>query len=125
MPSDWSSLLAVARAEVTRTLQSLPAALRDGARHLPVTFERRPARDLTGEGIESDTLGLFVGEPLAEVGATATPLPAQIILFLENIRDATENDPEWYREEVRTTYLHELGHFLGLDEIDLDERGLG
>src|ERR1043166_7885840 len=110
MPSDWSSLLAVAQAEVTRTLHALPSALRDGARQLPVTFERRPARDLMRDGIESDTLGLFVGEPLAEVGTTAAPLPALIILFLENIRDATENDPDWYREEVRTTYLHELGH---------------
>jgi len=25
---------------------------------------------------------------------------------------------------VRTTYLHELGHYLGLGEEDLDDRGL-
>ena len=27
-------------------------------------------------------------------------------------------------EEVRATLLHELGHYLGLEEIDLEERGL-
>jgi hypothetical protein len=35
-----------------------------------------------------------------------------------------EHDREEYREEVRTTYLHELGHYLGLDEEALAERDL-
>ena len=34
-------------------------------------------------------------------------------------------DETTYRQEVRTTLLHELGHYLGLDEDDLDDRGLG
>ena len=29
-----------------------------------------------------------------------------------------------YKEEVRITYFHELGHYLGLEEDDLEERGL-
>ena len=58
-------------------------------------------------------------------GTTMAPLPAQIILFLENIRDAAEGDDAVYQEEIRATLLHELGHYLGLDEADLDERGLG
>jgi hypothetical protein len=33
-------------------------------------------------------------------------------------------DEEIFREEVHTTYLHELGHYLGLDEDDLFDRGL-
>ena len=35
-----------------------------------------------------------------------------------------EEDEEIFREEVHTTYLHELGHYLGLDEDDLFDRGL-
>lgn len=125
MPSDaWSTLIARARAEVSRTLRSLPPALRERAAPLPVTYERRPGRDLVGDGIEPDTLGLFVGEPLAEIGSTAAPLPSQIILYLENILDEADGDDGIFLEEVRTTYLHELGHFLGLDEMDLDDRGL-
>jgi predicted Zn-dependent protease with MMP-like domain len=30
-----------------------------------------------------------------------------------------------YRNEIRTTLLHELGHFLDLDESQINERGLG
>ena len=124
MSSDWSCLLAVAESEVGRTLESLPAPLQGPVRELPVTFERQPAKGLRQDGIEPDTLGLFVGEPFAETGTTTAPMPAQIILFLENIWDATGGDEAWYREEVRATLLHELGHYLGLDEIDLEERGL-
>jgi len=125
MSSNQSFLLALAESEVNRTIRSLPSELRDRVRQLPVSFERRPAKALQKDGIEPDTLGLFVGEPFSETGSTATPLPAQVILFLENIWDAADEDEARYREEVRATLLHELGHYLGLDEIDLDERGLG
>jgi predicted Zn-dependent protease with MMP-like domain len=30
-----------------------------------------------------------------------------------------------FTDEVRVTYLHELGHHLGWDEDDLEGRGLG
>ena len=124
MSSDWSFLLALAESEVNRTTQSLPSALRDKVRQVPVSFERHPDKALQKDGIEPDTLGLFVGEPYSEIGTTTDPLPAQIILFLENIRDAAEGDEAVYQEEVRATLLHELGHYLGLDETDLEERGL-
>jgi len=125
MSCEWSFLLALAESEVDRTIQSFPPALRDKARQLPVTFERGPTEALQEDGIEPDTLGLFVGEPLGETGATTAPLPAQVILFLENIWDAAGEDEKEYRAEVRATLLHELGHYLGLDENDLEERGLG
>jgi len=51
-------------------------------------------------------------------------MPPQIILFLENLWDFAEGDEEMFREEVATTLLHELGHYLGLDEDDLTDRGL-
>ncbi|MBL9137881.1 MAG: metallopeptidase family protein, partial [Verrucomicrobiales bacterium] len=51
-------------------------------------------------------------------------LPSQILLFLENLWEFSEEDEEIFLDEVQTTYLHELGHYLGLDEIDLEERGL-
>jgi predicted Zn-dependent protease with MMP-like domain len=35
--------------------------------------------------------------------------------------EAVESD---FREEVRITFLHELGHYLGLNEEDISERGL-
>ncbi len=79
---------------------------------------------MQNDGIEPDTLGLFVGEPFSETGTTTAPLPAQVILFLENIWVMAEENEAVYLEEVRATLLHELGHYLGLNETDLEERGL-
>jgi predicted Zn-dependent protease with MMP-like domain len=122
MSVNLKKLEALASVEVEATLAALPAPLREQARKLPVLFERQPSRALQSDGIEPDTPGLFTGPEFAyEEHAT---LPPQIILFLENIWDAAESDEAFFREEVRTTFLHELGHYLGLDEDELTERGL-
>ncbi len=122
MNLDWEKLCATASAEVEKTLAALPMPLRERAEKLPVTFERQPNADLQADGIEADTLGLFTGAEFVE--ENDVPLPPQIILFLANIWDVAETNEKLFREEVRTTFLHELGHYLGLDEDDLTERGL-
>lgn len=119
---NWKKLCAVASGEVEGTLASLPKPLRERAEKLPVTFERRPNAGLQADGIEADTLGLFTGPEFADEGNV--PLPLQIILFLENLWDLADGEEKIFREEVQTTFLHELGHYLGLDEGELTERGL-
>jgi predicted Zn-dependent protease with MMP-like domain len=118
----WNKLCALAAAEVKVTLAALPAPLRVRAEKLPVTFERQPNVGLQADGIEPDTLGLFTGAEFVE--EEQAPLPPHIILFLENLWDFAEADKEIFRDEVRKTFLHELGHYLGLDEDELTGRGL-
>ncbi len=122
MNLDWDKLCAVALLEVEATLAALPEPLRVRAEKLPVIFERQPNGELQADGIEADTMGLFTGAEFVE--ENDVPMPPQIILFLENIWDVAETNEKLFREEVRTTFLHELGHYLGLDEEDLAERGL-
>lgn len=124
MTSHWEHLEKLALAEVDATLAELPAPLRARAARLPVTFEPKPHSSHVAEGIESDSLGLFTGPAFGEEDNSASPLPPQIILYLENLWSFTEGDEEFFLEEVHTTYLHELGHYLGLDEEDLFDRGL-
>jgi len=119
---NWEKLCAVALAEVEATLAALPKPLRERAEKLPVTFERQPNADLQVDGIEPDTLGLFTGPEFADEGNV--PLPPQIILFLENFWNFAEGSEEIFSEEVRKTFLHELGHYLGLDEDEIAGRGL-
>lgn len=119
----WKELAREAEVEVKAVLESLPPSLREAAAKLPVVYERRPSADLVEDGLDPDLLGLFVGESHAEEGH-ASNLPPQILLFVENLWEFAEGDFEIFLEEVETTYLHELGHYLGLDEIDLEERGL-
>ena len=122
MNMDWEGLQELALAEIEAVLLELPEPLREEARELPVTFEPRPNAGLQADGIESDTLGLFTGAEFADAGREV--LPSQIILFLENIWEVVEGVPEVFQEEIRTTFIHELGHFFGLDEDELTERGL-
>ena len=122
MNANWKKLQALASAEVEATLAALPKPLRERVEKLPVTFERQPNAGLQADGIEADTLGLFTGPEFAD--EENVPLPPQIILFLENLWDFAWGDEEIFRDEVHTTFLHELGHYLGLDEDDLTERGL-
>jgi len=75
----WSQLKSVATEAVESTLTELPGPLRQRAKALPVTLERRPNSAQRRDGVEADTLGLFVGPEFAD--ETAVPLPAQIILF--------------------------------------------
>ncbi len=120
----FRQLSAIASEVVAATQKRLPAAVREQALAVPVCFEPRPGDDILAEGWEPDILGLFVGRAHADETLGVEPLPAQILLFLDNLWDYAEGDKGVYRDEIRITYLHELGHYLGWDESDLEARGL-
>ena len=122
MKTDSNKLLDLAQTDIEATLNGLPEPMREQAWKLPVTFDRRPNAGLQADGIEVDTLGLFTGAEFAD--SHGEVLPSKIILFLGNLWDYAAGDEEVYCGEVRTTFLHELGHFFGLGEDDLAERGL-
>ena len=124
MSSDWPTLLAIAETEVKTLLAELPPDLRVRTDAITFMFERRPGEALQDDGIEADTLGLFVGDAVMDTEADSGRLPPQVFLFLENICDFAGEDVPGFRKEVRKTLLHELGHYLGLDELDLESRGL-
>jgi len=101
----------------------LPEELRAQLSSVAVVLQRRPDSRQTKEGIENDCLGLFTGPSLRD-GGDNTPLPPQIILFLDNIFEESLESGRSFSEELRRTFLHELGHYLGLDEHDLRIRDI-
>lgn len=97
----------------------LPDEIREKAALCPVSFEDRPGAN---EDLEEDVLGVFEGASLIEeAGPEAMP---HIRIFLGNIWEYTGEDEQEFLDEVGTTYLHELGHFLGWDEDEIAARGL-
>ena len=122
MTIDQLTLLA---SQVVETVQRrLPTGVREAALALPVICEPYPSSELVADGLESDILGLFIGaDHLSEAGDNQ-PMPPQVLLFVENIWDLAECDEAVYRREVRITYLHELGHYLGWDEEEIARQGL-
>jgi predicted Zn-dependent protease with MMP-like domain len=119
----FDRLLELARNEVQTAIDALPDELRPAAKTVVVTLEPTPNDGLVADGIAPDTLGLFLGESMADP-PSSHPQPTQIILFLENLWQFAEHNEAVYLDEVRITYLHELGHYFGFDEDDLEERGL-
>jgi predicted Zn-dependent protease with MMP-like domain len=79
---------------------------------------------MEAEDVAPDSMGVFVGATYAEQQGGWNEMPAEILLFLDNIRAEAQSDPEEFRNQVRITYLHELGHYLGLDEGALFTRDL-
>lgn len=122
---DFGRLSVIAENVVRRTRDKLPSDLRGLAEAVPVLLQRLPSRAFLDEGFEDDILGLFSGSAHGEELQEAQPMPPQIFLYLDNIWDMAEGDAEVFKDEVRLTYLHELGHYLGWDEEEVEARGLG
>ena len=72
--------------------------------------------------MNGDELGLFEGNCLLD-DPSPDGMP-RIRLFLDRLWEWVKEDERDFRHEVVTTYLHELGHFLGWDEDDITQRGL-
>lgn len=122
---NFSRITALAAETVAITQRSLPRDVQQLALALPVSYKAAPGAALLADGCEADLLGLFVGPAYAESqAADVADVPPQILLFLKNLWDYADADVKIFREEVRLTYLHELGHYLGWDEDDLAARGL-
>jgi predicted Zn-dependent protease with MMP-like domain len=114
----------VAADTVGAAQRQLPADIRALARGVAVHYEQTPGEDVIAEGFEPDILGLFTGSPHGTEFSQETPAPPQILLYLDSLWDFADGDVDVFREEVRVTYLHELGHYLGWDEDQLAARGL-
>jgi predicted Zn-dependent protease with MMP-like domain len=120
----FSKLVQLAANAVGAAQRKLPPEIRPLARAVPVHYEAKPTPELIAEGFEPDILGLFTGNPHGTEISHDDPAPPQILLYLESLWDYAEEDVEAFRDEVRLTYLHELGHYLGWDEDELTARGL-
>jgi predicted Zn-dependent protease with MMP-like domain len=111
---------------VTRALDSIPEPFARALDEVVVVVEGEPTpaqrRDL-GLGPGDDIYGVFEGVARTEWAADWLMVPNKITLF----RIALEEDfpdPKELEHEVRMTVLHELGHYLGIDETRLRELGI-
>lgn len=110
--------------EVEATLGTLPPEFRERLGPVAILVELRPSRDLVEDGFDPRLLGLFDGATSAELESADAPATVtRIVIYSHNHASAFEDEAS-LREEVRVTVLHEVGHFFGLDEEDLDDLGL-
>ena len=115
------------REEVARLIDRLPRQFREQLRNVEFVVEDRPSEELLlAEDMDpaEDTLyGLYQGIPLPERSSLDPPLlPDKITIFAEPLL-ADFPDPAELREEIRLTVLHEIAHYFGMDEEEIEDLG--
>jgi predicted Zn-dependent protease with MMP-like domain len=111
---------------VERALDGLPPELSSLLDNVAIVVEDWPERSTQpAAGGRGDALyGLYEGVPLTERGDSYYGvLPDRITIFRGSLeRDFRADELE---EQVRITVVHEIAHFFGFDEEQLEELGWG
>ena len=114
---------------VRRAFNRIPAEIRERMENVVLTVKKRPTREMLEEmGYPPDEplLGLYEGASLQEHSFFAPPPlhPDTIFIFQEPLEEMCESLAELERE-IEITVVHEVAHFLGIDETRLEELGYG
>jgi len=108
-----------------RAVEELPEEfLRALRENLAIVIEPVPPRDILemdNPPLSPSLLGLYTGVPLPERESAQAPpsLPDTIHLFQRNIERGSA-DAEDVCEQITITVYHEIGHYFGMDEEELE-----
>jgi predicted Zn-dependent protease with MMP-like domain len=111
-------------AVVEEALSDLPERAREMLSNVPILVADLPAATTVADGMDPRALGMFSGPSTLESSMLDTqPELRQIVIFRRNLNRVSA-DPESLREEIRVTLMHEIGHFFGMSEDELEAIGL-
>jgi predicted Zn-dependent protease with MMP-like domain len=113
---------------VRQSLRDVPPPFKEHLRNVDIVVKTRPSRsDLLDADLDPDEsmYGFYRGIPLTERdGGYQMVAPDIIDIYQEPLEEDFPDERELVKE-IRTTVLHELAHFFGIDDDRLDELGLG
>lgn len=113
---------------VRQALRDVPPPFKDQLRQVDIVVKGRPsAGDLLDADLTPDEsmYGFYRGVPLTERdGGYQMVAPDVIDIYQRPLEEDFPDEGELVKE-IRTTVLHELAHFFGIDDDRLDELGLG
>src|SRR5262249_14987588 len=109
---------------VAEALQSIPRRFRRAMKNIAIVVEDEPAQELL-EDMEiepPDTLlGLYQGTPLTErTSSYGNVLPDRVLIFQGPHERAAEDDDDLV-VAIGETLIHEIGHYFGLSEEEIEE----
>lgn len=108
---------------VQNSLRKLPRRFKKKLANISVVVEDLPSRELLNDmGIQSGTLlGLYQGVPLTERGWNyGNMLPDRIVIYQRTI-ESVASSPEAIEKIVQDTVIHEIGHYFGFSDKELQE----
>jgi predicted Zn-dependent protease with MMP-like domain len=109
---------------VEEALRDIPRRFRDAMKNVAVIVEDEPPDHVLHDmdiGPEDELFGLYEGTPLPERGASyGNTLPDRISIYQVPIEQACDTDDD-IRICVAETVIHELGHYFGMSEEEIEE----
>lgn len=102
-------------------LGELPSELADAAKSVPCLYRRFHPNAPHVDPEAMYILGEYSGYGDEDGSVDESGV---ILLYLGAIAWYCEDEDLLFEDEVRATFLHELGHHFGWDEEDVEERGL-
>ncbi len=110
---------------VRQAYRRVPPAMREAMHNVDIVVEERPRpEDLDLADAGATLFGMYTGVPLPEREGGEPLLPDRIVLYRRPILESCSTRAEAVRE-IRVTLLHEVGHYLGMNEEELDRLGYG
>lgn len=112
------------REENRRVMKALAPALRTMAEKVTIIAADHPSPSERGRTGADDLLGLYEGVSLTDRRVGDMETVADVITLFRIPLMRICKTEEGLREEIRITIIHELGHYFGFEEGDLESRGL-
>ena len=110
---------------VQEAVMLIPKRFRREMKNLALVVEDTPSPELLADmEIEPpDSLyGLYQGVPLPErTWAFGNSLPDRITIFQQPIEEDCEGDEDEARAVIGETLIHEVGHYFGMSEEEIEE----
>ena len=106
---------------VEETLENLPLEFKSRLANIAIAVEEEPsAEDIEGHEHGVELLGIYRGVPLPFRSVNELPaLPDQIAIFRGPILRISSSRAG-AGHEIRETVIHELGHYFGLSDEDME-----
>lgn len=112
---------------VLQAVEQLPEEFRRALQNIDIQVRWRPTpAELRRAGVRHGSLfGVYLGVPLTKRTHFDTmTLPDTIVIYQQTHERYCRTDEEIV-EQARQTVLHEIGHYLGIDEDRLRQLGVG
>jgi len=113
---------------VRRALDELPPLFQDALENLdiqvrwaPTAHERRRSRLRPGH----DLYGLYLGIPITRRTHGYSMVAPDVIVIYQRAHEREARTEAEMVEQARQTLLHEIGHYMGIDEDRLQDLGVG
>ena len=109
---------------VEKAISDLPVKFKKRMENVAVVVEDEPSSEILqkmGLNSKHTLLGLYQGVPLSKRDSNyCNVLPDKITIFKKPIEALNQNNA-LIKERIKEVVMHEIGHYFGMNEADLEQ----